>query len=223
MRDLAEGFGQALDSICAIPSPAIAAKNHDELIKVYGAITLLGESWDLNAMTLVFALEFFGRMEQFAQITDTGHQLVARALRDHDDPLSAYLFALSDARLAELESAIVLGLFRAFSSPLAGELSDLEDLDASLQALERRVRDLQPPSEARELHQRQLELIATQIEQAQRTHDVRSMFVAAEGEAELRDAHQANVEAGKLTGELLARQSSFSEAWYPLALAALEG
>jgi hypothetical protein len=222
MGDLARPFADALGTACGIAPPAEAELHHAALLELYGSIAVLGETWDPNGLTLAFAQQLFGAVESFGQLTAFGQSLIGDALADHDGALSQYLAALIETRLSLVEAASELGLHRVFAAPVANDAAALEELLAWLKVFAPRFERLQPPPEARGLHQLQLDTHGAQIHQTRQDLAAYELLLAAErGEVPHAEWFQANLDVGVATADLIAQQAKLSESWYRLTRAEL--
>ena len=221
-RDLARLFGKALQALCDVPPPAEAEGYHATLLAAYGEFADAGAAAEAEGVTV----PLIARIENLGRLTGEGQRLVIRALReDGDDRLNAYFIALTEARLelAEvlLESGFPEALF--FSLTEAGS-AVLEELVETLEAVDLRLQELEPPPEARELHQLQLEVNAAQIEQLRQAEGLLELGIALQrGEVREADVARAMGEAAVSAQEFAGAQGHLSAVWYELVIEVLGG
>jgi len=210
--------GEGLESLSDVTPPPEADAYHADLMTTFRDFQRIFEEFgaalesgdDSRAGDAMLAL--LEVAQDLLPVAQEGQRLAMTALEaDADDPLNSYLMSATEVQF-ELTAAL-----DKFFEELVQVGSDMDavfalsdELIVTLEDFEDRWLDLSPPPEARELHQRQADLIAEQIVVN------RSLFTAireGDGAAQL-EAQQRQMEIG-------AQSSRWGADWNELLIEAL--
>ena len=174
LQGFSQIFGGAAERLSEVTPPPEAEAYHRALVAIFrdfedvgDELAAAGETGDPSRI-LASMLDLTAVASGFGEVEEQRQNLVITALiAAGDDPLNSYLISAAEARrdvlaaLAELGPALqdLLAL-----GDIGGSLAVLEELIGKLEDFEDRWQQLSPPLEAQELHQRQLEVTAKQIE-----------------------------------------------------------
>ncbi len=174
LQGFSQIFGGAAERLSEVTPPPEAEAYHRALVAIFrdfedvgDELAAAGETGDPSRI-LASALDLTAVAFAFGEVEEQRQNLVITALiAAGDDPLNSYLISAAEARrdvaaaLAELGPELQDLLA---SGDIGGSLAVLEELIGKLEDFEDRWQQLSPPLEAQELHQRQLEVTAKQIE-----------------------------------------------------------